>query len=440
MAGKAHLVAAASLMLVPAALRAEPVRGDGAGDGSGGVQLDPAIVGGQEATTCQWPTAVALANAIGLCTGTLVHPRVILYAAHCGTEFTEAVFGESATGSNRIPIDHCERRTTADEVGPSDYAFCVLAEPMDGVPLTPVAFGCEGNQLTTGHPVAIAGFGEETPESGDFGIKRWAMTTIVGYEMGMVRVGGGGTGAWKGDSGGPAYAQLDDGGWRTFGIVSGGPGPGQPVYYVTMGNAVPWVEQQSGIDITPCHDGEGNWQPTPECGGYATEPTGADTWLDQCGRNDPLSPPSTTCGGSFVPDENDPEVRIVSPEDGTVIDQVPADVTIDVEATDDGAVRAVRLAVDGEVLQERLSGPPWRFTGTFPKGTYDLVALAQDASGNDGRSETATLYVGEEPPGCGPCSAGGAGGAGAGDLCLALGVLFLLRRQRERRVGRHLAG
>jgi len=433
MAHRAALLPAFCLSLLPAAAGAEPV---GASTGTGSVSLDPAIVGGQEATTCQWPTAVALVSPLGLCTGTLVHPRLVLMAAHCGTDFTEIVLGERMTATYRLPVDHCERHSTADMVGPNDYAFCVLAQPVDSMPLTPVAYGCEGDALTRGQSVAIAGFGEETPDSGDFGVKRWATTTISGTDGGMILVGGGGVGAWKGDSGGPAYIQLADGGWRAFGIVSGGPGPGQAVYYVDMRTVVPWVEQQSGIDITPCHASDGSWQPTPECGGYATEPTAADTWATQCSANDPLSPPSTTCGAAFAPEDNDPTVRILSPEDGTVIDDVPAEVTIDIEAMDDSAIRAVRLVVDGEVLQERLA-PPWQFTGTFPKGTYELVALAQDVSGNDGRSDSATLYVGEEPGGCG-CNAGG--GAGFGELCLALAIVLWCRRQRERRVRRNLPG
>ena len=430
MSRTAPLVAAVCLLAAPPASAAPAGQSPQAP-----VEGDPAIVGGQEATTCQWPTAVALVSSLGLCTGTLVHPRVVLYAAHCGTDFTEVVFGETMTGTVQVPVESCNRRTAADEVGPSDYAYCVLATAMEGVPITPVAFGCEGNELTVGHPVAIAGFGED--ENQDFGVKRWAMTSITGYDTGMVLIGGGGTGAWRGDSGGPVYAQFDDQGWRTFGIVSGGPGPGQAVYYVTMGNVVPWAEQESGIDITPCHNAQGDWQPTPDCGGYATTPTAAESWADRCGANDPLSRPSTTCGPPFAPEENDPEVRIVAPGDGTVIDQFPADITIEVEAVDDTAVRAVRLVVDGEVLQERTS-EPWQFSGTFPKGTYDLVALAEDVSGNQAESDTATLYVGEEPDGC-FCSTGG--GVDGGDLLLAAAVLFLLlRRQREGRVRQDVAG
>jgi hypothetical protein len=423
MATRAHiLLPCLSLLLSPALAAAAP-GGDQPPPDT--VELDPTIVGGQDATVCQWPTAVALVSQLGLCTGTLVHPRVVLMAAHCGTDFTEAVFGERASASFNVAIERCERNSTADQVGPADYGFCILAEAMTQVPLTPVVYGCEGDLLTAGREVAIAGFGED--ENQEFGIKRWAMTSIAGFDGGMIRIGGGGTGPWFGDSGGPAYVQMADGSWRAFGIVSGGPGPGQAAYYVDMRSVVRFVEDRSGIDITPCHGQDGVWQPTPDCGSFATQPTSADSWFDHCGRNDPRSAPSTTCGASFVPDENDPQVRIVAPEDGHIIDEFPAEVTITVEATDDSAVRAVRLAVDGEVMQERLVGP-WTFSGTFPKGTYELTALAEDVSLNAAQSDEHMLYVGEEPSGC-LCRA--AGGPGVADGLIGFAVLLLLRRRRQ---------
>ena len=55
------------------------------------------IYGGTDVASCGWPTAVNLG---GSCTGTLVHEDVVIYAAHCGTNFDYVRFGENAFGGN----------------------------------------------------------------------------------------------------------------------------------------------------------------------------------------------------------------------------------------------------------------------------------------------------------------------------------------------------
>ena len=47
-------------------------------------EAEPEIYGGIEAGTCAWPQTVAVTGGQGLCTGTLIHPSVVMYAAHCG--------------------------------------------------------------------------------------------------------------------------------------------------------------------------------------------------------------------------------------------------------------------------------------------------------------------------------------------------------------------
>ena len=368
-----------------------------------------------------------------LCTGTLVHPRVVLYAAHCGTDFTRVEFGERLGEGYMADVTGCRRAIATDEVSPMDYAYCELARPVDGVPIAPVLYGCEADTLTPGREVVIVGFGQD--ESGQTGVKRAATTTFSGTDRGMLVVGGDGVSPSFGDSGGPAFVRLDDGTWRAFGVVSGGEGPGRASYYVDMRNAAAWVEQQSGHDLTPCHASTGTWQPGYECGGFAIDPTAGGTWEDQCGGADALSGRSSTCGPPLDADQQPPQVAIRSPEDGAVFDDVPAEVVVEVDASDDlSGVRRVWLEIDG-ALQEEDVAEPWSFTGRFQEGSYVLVAVAEDAGGNTTRSDQHALQVGDE--GCLGCRAGGSSRGWAGNLVLAALAALCWRRPRRPWMGKN---
>ena len=90
--------------------------------------------------------------------------------------------------------------------------------------------------------------------------------------------------------------------------------------------AAAWVESNSGIDITPCHDIEGNWAPGPLCKGFnAQDPGyGGDTWANWCSDVATIGWAST-CGPSLPELDNEPPtVTITNPANGTVFDEAPA--------------------------------------------------------------------------------------------------------------------
>jgi uncharacterized protein (TIGR03382 family) len=259
------------------------------------------IVGGQNATTCQWPTAVLLSG----CTGTLVHPLIVTTAAHCGTNHRMATFGEtSKTPARRIPIEYC--KVYQGENGPeaTDFAFCKLRTPVTDVPIVPPLMGCEVDVLKVGQKVVVAGFGVDNDNNTGFGIKRWVETTVNRPDTGRgAQIGGMGKAPCYGDSGGPAFVQLADGSWRAFGIDSSGlanscnAGDIMAMIY----KAVPWIEQQSGIDISPCHDADGKWNPGPDCHGFSMDPLATGrSWANGCAEPT-LSPPVATCGMPGLP-------------------------------------------------------------------------------------------------------------------------------------------
>jgi len=70
-----------------------------------------------------------------------------------------------------------------------------------------------------------------------------------------------------------------------------------------MDDAIPWIEEQSGIDVTPCHDADGTWNPSPACRNFSMAPhSPGRTWTSGCAEP-ALSPALASCGPGYVPDD-----------------------------------------------------------------------------------------------------------------------------------------
>lgn len=298
---------------------------------------NPAVAGGEEVEVCAWPSATAKLNGGAVaCTSTLVHPRVMMLAAHCidpqlgwGNPDSFGFGNDGYAPAGTVGVESCQMHPEWDINnllgGTKDLAFCILSEDIDTVQIVPPLMGCELEALQEGEEVTIVGFGASYAQFGDFGWeslsgegpKRIAQQTIEKLEGIELFLLGQEAGGCPGDSGGPAMIQLADGSWRCVGAASrihpdspNNPGEnacGYGTTYAIVGLEMEWFESASGYDVTPCHDADGTWNPTELCDAFPLSPgVAVGTWEDLC-RSEDLSGPGASCGEPFGGGEGDGE-------------------------------------------------------------------------------------------------------------------------------------
>ena len=267
-----------------------------------GTDLDPshqAIIGGNVAQTCQWPSAIMILP-IG-CSGVLVHPRAVITAKHCLDPLPTSIgIGESRSKwVKSVSIDRCYAHPE------TDFGICILDREIPDIAIVPVMAPCEMSELRKGAGAVEVGFGTETATShGVGGIKKWILATLVDDALAIPTIdvtSNSQNGEYFGDSGGPLFFRMSDGTFRVVGedccspdFILGSEAP-RVSTYVSVPYHVPWAEKVTGLDLTSCHDGAG-WTGERACTGYPVDPDrlGAD-WSTMCAGQTFHS--SRTCGG-----------------------------------------------------------------------------------------------------------------------------------------------
>lgn len=387
----------------------------------------PQIYGGAETEQCAWPSVVYLSSGNAACTGALIHPQIVLTAAHCvPNDVTATVrFGERAASAVQLAeTEFCRANPGFNDTGGGDdYGFCKLATPVTNIPIIPIAFGCEESILGPGRPITHVGFGND--ENGDSGRKKSVNLNVQQVtQSGELITGSNGNGICSGDSGGPVMTRLSanvggDDTWRVVGIHSWAqmsePGEcGGSAGSVIASRAVDFIEQESGIDVTPCFAANGNWDPTWGCQEFPIDPgTGGEGSYNAMCETGPLGDFSEVCGAPLTdfPDTDPPVLSVVSPRGNQEFEvdggnQAELKIEADVSDGDGWGIATVELLIapeDGEMVSQVASFGPYRWNTTFPAGGYNLKLVATDNAGNVTESEWIAVGVGtkapENPPG-----------------------------------------
>lgn len=254
-----------------------------------GVPVEPVpIIGGEAVEGADWSNVVMVVTpdkdgrTVYLCSGTLIAPHIVLTAAHCiapdlDPGKIDVYFGTRMTSQQKTTAKRFGLHPEAcvDDCDPEamDFAFIEIKQAVQGVeiilPLTEQADW--DYAVGPKKPVTLVGFGAVRDDSADDaaplraderGHKRTVETIMTRFTLHGKEViaGSSGKDSCGGDSGGPAFVQIADGTWRQLGVTSRGVQPcgtGYGYYGVPF-YALPWLRDETGVDLLPagCEDGD----------------------------------------------------------------------------------------------------------------------------------------------------------------------------------------
>eukprot|EP00004_Rigifila_ramosa_P001277 TRINITY_DN1119_c0_g1_i3.p1 TRINITY_DN1119_c0_g1~~TRINITY_DN1119_c0_g1_i3.p1 ORF type:complete len:256 (-),score=50.50 TRINITY_DN1119_c0_g1_i3:79-762(-) len=176
------------------------------------------IVDGWETNYESFRGVVAVKSSLGLCSGTLIDPEIVLTAWHCLTSNFASYEIIGGADINTAPIHYGGVRTGA---GRWDIAVLHLERPVTEIPF----YDLRNPNMTVparGDFTYLVGYGytQLRPDLG-LGIHRYGTSTLYSYADDRITIMGNPSSACNGDSGGPLFAeQPETGKWVVTGVTS----------------------------------------------------------------------------------------------------------------------------------------------------------------------------------------------------------------------------
>jgi V8-like Glu-specific endopeptidase len=221
------------------------------------------IYGGKKTKAGEWLNTVAITSGSGrmFCSGTVVHPRLVITAAHCvqgmsNPNSLRVYTGEGVEGGQVSPQYKAVKFDSSPKYGRNpggwnDIAYIVVDKDIQ-VPssaIVPILTDEEeaAELLKKGATSRIVGFGNRN--GGGFGVKYETDAAVTSVNKNEVSIGNNGKDSCQGDSGGPAFGQLANGQWRVYGVVSRGGACGTGGIYGIMSANICWIQEDSGVSL-----------------------------------------------------------------------------------------------------------------------------------------------------------------------------------------------